>query len=89
MLFIPKCPGQPEGKPMKLIEFFSQQLQIAVDRRKSASHKKNGLDAVSTFLKDRNAEVPWLGDLKKESCYRDAPCAVQPEAGDTISRSVS
>lgn len=99
ILFIPKGPGQKQGRQMRIIDFLSQQLQIAVDSIKSAyPNNTNGLNTVTKYLNgqiDKNGnvirpstEVPWLGDLKTEECYKERPCKVSETDEDTISRFV-
>lgn len=84
-------PYQEEDKEMRIIDFLSQELQIAVDSIKSAypNHTK-GLDVVKKYLDGVEGEIgiPWLSDFKSPDCYRNRPCAVKPDAVDTISRLV-
>ncbi|MBW4680629.1 MAG: hypothetical protein KME19_10990 [Microcoleus vaginatus WJT46-NPBG5] len=89
VLLIPPGGEQKEAREMKIIDFLSQELQIAVDSLKSAyPNNVAGLDAVKKFLDELGAESPWLKDFKDPACYRDRPCAVDTGAGDTISRLV-
>ncbi|MFP4336405.1 MAG: hypothetical protein ACLFQP_00605 [Halothece sp.] len=89
VLQIPPGGEQKEAKEMKIIDFLSQELQIAVDSLKSAyPNNTNGLDAVKAFLDECEAVVPWLKDFKDPACYRARPCAVDPDSEDTISRLV-
>ncbi len=79
----------PEETEQTIINFLSQQLQIAVDSIKSAyPNNKGGLDAVKNYLDSVDAGIPWLSDFKSPTCYRNRPCAVNPDATDTISRLV-
>ncbi|MFB2970382.1 hypothetical protein ACE1CD_15520 [Aerosakkonema sp. BLCC-F183] len=89
VLNIPPGGEQKEAKEMRIIEFLSQELQIAVDSLKSAyPNNKEGLDAVKKFLDGINAQAPWLKDFKDENCYKNRPCAVDDNAIDTVSRIV-
>jgi hypothetical protein len=89
VLKIPPGGEQKQEKEMRIIEFLSQELQIAVDSLKSAyPNNEAGLKAVTDFLNSINAAAPWLKDFKDESCYRNRPCAVDPNAEDTVSRIV-
>lgn len=89
VLLIPAGGEQQQDQEMRLIDFLSQQLQIAVDSIKSAyPNNKNGLDAVKKFLDEQGAYAPWLKDFKDEECYKTRPCAVIEDAQDTISRIV-
>lgn len=89
VLLIPPGGEQKQPKEMRIIEFLSQELQIAVDSLKSAyPNNEEGLDAVKEFLDGIGAEAPWLKDFKDENCYKNRPCAVNPEAIDTVSRIV-
>jgi len=87
ILEIPNLQGQKEER--RIIDFLSQELQIAVDSIKSAyPNNTAGLDAVKVFLDMIEAEIPWLSDFKNPDCYKNRPCEVIPEAMDTISRLV-
>ncbi|MDB9513889.1 hypothetical protein PN499_22065 [Kamptonema animale CS-326] len=87
VLMIPAGGAQKTPVEMKIIDFLSQELQIAVDSIKSAyPNNKPGLDAVQAFLSSQGAEIPWLGDLKHPDCYKKRPCLVKPDAEDTVSR---
>jgi hypothetical protein len=89
ILEIPPGGEQKAPMEMKIIDFLSQELQIAVDSIKSAyPNNVNGLDAVKKFLDNYGATVPWLKDFKDPACYRDRPCLVNPAAVDTVSRIV-
>jgi hypothetical protein len=88
-LLIPAGGEQKENEEMTVIDFLSQQVQIAVDSLKSAyPNNKNGLDAVKKFLDEIEAEAPWLKDFKDDDCYAKRPCAVNQDSQDTISRLV-
>jgi hypothetical protein len=88
-LLIPAGGEQKQDEEMTIIDFLSQQVQIAVDSLKSAyPNNKNGLDAVKEFLDDQGAAVPWLKDFKDPNCYLTRKCAVDDDARDTISRLV-
>ena len=51
VLLIPAGGEQKENEEMTVIDFLSQQVQIAVDSLKSAyPNNKNGLDAVKKFV---------------------------------------
>jgi hypothetical protein len=90
VLEIPPGGEQKEPQEMAIIDFLSQQVQIAVDSLKSAyPNNVEGLNAVKKYLDGyENSQAPWLKDFKDKECYRDRPCAVEPEAKDTISRIV-
>ncbi|MGB3190937.1 MAG: hypothetical protein WBB43_16130 [Limnoraphis sp.] len=79
-----KIPGESE---MRIIDFLSQELQIAVDSLKSAyPNNEKGLDVVKDFLNEIGADIKWLADLKSDECYRDRPCLINPELTDTVTR---
>ncbi|MFM1841969.1 MAG: hypothetical protein RLZZ490_705, partial [Cyanobacteriota bacterium] len=89
VLMIPPGGEQKEAKEYRIIDFLSQELQIAVDSLKSAyPNNTNGLDAVKAYLDDIGAEAPWLKDFKDPDCYRERPCAVAADSPDTVSRIV-
>jgi len=89
VLNIPAGGEQKQDEEMRIIDFLSQQVQIAVDSLKSAyPNNKNGLDAVKEFLNEQGAESPWLKDFKDPDCYLTRKCAVKDDALDTISRLV-
>jgi hypothetical protein len=89
VLNIPAGGEQKQDEEMPIIDFLSQQVQIAVDSLKSAyPNNKNGLDAVRDFLNEQGAESPWLKDFKDKECYLNRKCAVKDDALDTISRLV-
>ena len=59
VLNIPAGGEQKENEEMTVIDFLSQQVQIAVDSLKSAyPNNKNGLDAVKKFLNGRMRNAP-------------------------------
>lgn len=58
-MLIPPGGEQKQPKEMKIIDFLSQELQIAADSLKSAyPNNKAGLDAVKIFLNSQGYEVP-------------------------------
>jgi hypothetical protein len=76
---------------MAIIDFLSQELQIAVDSLKSAYPNNDvGLKAVGDYLNSLGdaAQMPWLSDFKDADCYLSRPCNVAPDAIDTVSRLV-
>jgi hypothetical protein len=80
---------QIEPREMRIVDFLSQELQIAVDSLKSAyPNNEAGLNAVRDFLNANNANIPWLSDFKQKDCYLTRPCAVDEGAIDTVSRLV-
>ena len=86
---IPPGGMQTEVKEMRVIDFLSQELQIAVDSRKSAyPNNEAGLTFVKQFMDARKAEIPWLKGFKNPTVYKTHPCPVNPNAKDTISRLV-
>jgi hypothetical protein len=108
-IFLPLQYGDPNygkvknaKKQMRLIDFLSQQLQIAVDSLKSAYPNNTvGLDHVRDFLKlcYENAYSeeermgfdkisPWLKSLKDRNTFASKPCDVLADAPDTISQLV-
>ncbi|MEG4121242.1 hypothetical protein QUA43_27705 [Microcoleus sp. N9_B4] len=91
VLVIPPGGMQTEPQEMAIIDFLSQQLQIAVDSLKSAYPNNDaGLKAVGDYLNGLGdaAQIPWLADFKKDDCYLSRPCNVAPDAVDTVSRLV-
>jgi hypothetical protein len=89
VLLIPAGGEQKENEEMRVIDFLSQQVQIAVDSLKSAyPNNVNGLDAVKRFLDEVEAEAPWLKDFKNPETYLNRKCIVREDAVDTISRLV-
>lgn len=89
VLLIPPGGKQTKPKEFRIIDFLSQELQIAVDSLKSAyPNNEPGLAAVTDYLNSIKAEAPWLKDFKDQACYQDRPCAVDPESPDTVSRVV-
>ncbi|HIK29894.1 MAG TPA: hypothetical protein IGS17_00570 [Oscillatoriales cyanobacterium M59_W2019_021] len=88
-LLIPAGGEQKEANEMRIIDFLSQELQIAVDSLKSAyPNNEPGLRAVTEYLDSIDANIPWLSDFKNPECYRDRACQVDAAATDTISRLV-
>jgi hypothetical protein len=89
VIHIPPGGKQTEMKEMRIIDFLSQELQIAVDSLKSAyPNNKNGLNAVTKFLDLVEAEAPWLKGFKDPEVYRFKICPFADPALDTISRLV-
>jgi hypothetical protein len=89
VMLIPPGGMQKEAKEFRLIDFLSQELQIAVDSLKSAyPNNMKGLNYVGAELDKLGATAPWLADFKKPECYRDRPCDVNSDATDTVSRIV-
>jgi hypothetical protein len=91
VLNIPPGGMQIEAREMRIIDFLSQELQIAVDSIKSAYPNNDaGLKAVTDYMNGLGdaGKIPWLSDFKKDDCYLTRPCAVAPDAIDTVSRLV-
>jgi hypothetical protein len=91
VLVIPPGGRQTEPEEMAIIDFLSQELQIAVDSLKSAYPNNDaGLKAVGNYLNSLGdaAQIPWLSDFKDADCYLRRPCSVAPDASDTVSRLV-
>lgn len=91
VLIIPPGGMQTEPKEMAIIDFLSQELQIAVDSLKSAyPNNDKGLQAVTDYLNSLGdaGKIPWLKDFKEKDVYLSRPCAVADDAIDTISRLV-
>ncbi|MEG4503838.1 hypothetical protein QUA81_13330 [Microcoleus sp. F6_B4] len=91
VLMIPPGGMQTQPKEMAIIDFLSQELQIAVDSLKSAyPNNDKGLEAVTEYLNTLGdaAKIPWLKDFKEKDVYLTRPCAVADDAIDTISRLV-
>ena len=91
VLMIPRGGMQTAPQEMSIINFLSQELQIAVDSLKSAYPNNDaGLKAVGDYLNSLGdkGKIPWLSDFKAEQCYLTRPCAVADDAIDTISRLV-
>ncbi|MEG5043556.1 hypothetical protein [Microcoleus sp. B4-C1] len=91
VLNIPPGGEQTEPKEMAIINFLSQELQIAVDSLKSAyPNNDKGLQAVTEYLNSLGdaGKIPWLKDFKDKQVYLTRPCEVAPDAIDTISRLV-
>ncbi|MGL5033164.1 MAG: hypothetical protein ACRC6M_05110, partial [Microcystaceae cyanobacterium] len=88
-LLIPAGGMQLEPKEFRIIDFLSQELQIAVDSIKSAyPNNMEGLNFLGAYLTATGAFAPWLKDFKDPACYRDHICDVYPDAEDTVSRVV-
>jgi DNA alkylation damage repair protein AlkB len=99
ILEIPAGYNETQPKEMSLIDFLSQELQIAVDSLKSAyPNNKKGLDIVRDYINgkanDQFGEIPfknvspWLNSLKKKETFVSKPCDVLANAPDTISKLV-
>ncbi|MEG4975281.1 hypothetical protein [Microcoleus sp. K4-B3] len=91
VLNIPPGGMQTEPKEMAIINFLSQELQIAVDSLKSAYPNNDvGLKAVTDYLNGLGdaGKIPWLKDFKEKDTFLTRPCAVANDAIDTISRLV-
>jgi len=91
VLMIPPGGMQTEPKEMSIIDFLSQELQIAVDSLKSAyPNNDKGLQAVTEYLDSLGdaGKIPWLKDFKEKEVYLSRPCEVANDAIDTISRLV-
>ncbi len=90
-LLIPAGGKQEEPQQMAIIEFLSQELQIAVDSLKSAYPNNDaGLKTVSDYLNGLGdvGQVPWLKGFKDKQVYLTKPCPVSESAPDTISQLV-
>jgi hypothetical protein len=86
-LIVQNIPGEGE---MRIIDFLSQELQIAVDSLKSAyPNNQKGLAVVREFLDKAGADIQWLADLKSDDCYFTRPCYVNNTLTDTVTRIVS
>ena len=80
----------PKEGEMRIIDFLSQELQIAVDSLKSAyPNNQDGLKVVKEFLDKSGADIQWLADLKSDDCYFTRPCLVNNNLTDTVTRIVS
>ncbi|MEG5251252.1 MULTISPECIES: hypothetical protein [unclassified Microcoleus] len=91
VLNIPPGGMQTAPKEMAIIDFLSQELQIAVDSLKSAYPNNDvGLKAVNQYLDGLGdaSKIPWLKGFKDEQTYRSVPCPVAADAIDTVSRLV-
>jgi hypothetical protein len=87
VLMIPPGGMQTEPKEMSIIDFLSQELQIAVDSLKSAyPNNDKGLQAVTEYLDSLPdaGKIPWLKDFKEKEVYLSRPCGVADDAIDTI-----
>jgi hypothetical protein len=79
----------PKEGEMRIIDFLSQELQIAVDSLKSAyPNNQDGLKVVKEFLDKSGADIQWLKDLKSDDCYFTRPCYVNNNLTDTVTRIV-
>ncbi|MCC3459795.1 MAG: hypothetical protein JGK33_08995 [Microcoleus sp. PH2017_11_PCY_U_A] len=88
--FIDIPPGglQTQTQNMRIIDFLSQQIQIAVDSLKSAyPNNVNGLNAVTKYIDEAVGKdnIPWLKGFKDKKVYAEYPCPVNPDATDTVS----
>lgn len=91
VLLIPPGGMQAFPEEMRIIDFLSQELQIAVDSLKSAYPNNDvGLKAVNSYLNSLgdSAAIPWLKGFKDDEVYSTKPCPVAPDAIDTVSRLV-
>jgi hypothetical protein len=89
--FIPPGGMQENWVDMRIIDFLSQELQIAVDSLKSAyPNNVAGLNNISDYVKELSGgdPAPWLKDFKDQDCYLTRVCAVDETANDTMSRIV-
>ena len=80
---------QTQPIEMKIIDFLSQELQIAVDSLKSAyPNNDKGLQAVTDYLNSFGdaGKIPWLKDFKEKEVYLSRPCAVAEDAHNTKNR---
>jgi hypothetical protein len=93
--------GEKKGQNMRIIDFLSQELQIAVDSLKSSyPNNQNGLKVVSEYLDSIkipdpenpglfiSTQIPWLKGFKNPQVYQDYLCPVDEQATDTISKLV-
>lgn len=90
MHFLDIPPGglQTKTQNMRIIDFLSQQVQIAVDSLKSAyPNNMNGLNAVTKYIDSvaGEANIPWLKGFKDKKVYAEYPCPVDADATDTVS----
>lgn len=80
----------PGEGSMRIIDFLSQELQVAVDSLKSAyPNNIEGLDAVKKFLDETETDVMWLADLKTDDCYFTRPCLTNPHLNDTVTQIIN
>jgi len=80
-----------EPKQMAIINFLSQELQIAVDSLKSSYPNNDpGLKVVTDYLNTLGdvGQVPWLKGFKDDAVYKTKPCPVSETAPDTVSQLV-
>lgn len=87
VLEIPAGGMQKEPKLMSIIDFLSQELQIAVDSIKSAyPNNKKGIDYVQKFVDTEGGTgVLWMAGLKESNTYLNNPCPLDPTITDTMS----
>jgi hypothetical protein len=87
---IPPGGLQTETKNMKIVDFLSQQVQIAVDSLKSAyPNNMVGMAAVTKYIDSIGVnQIPWLKGFKDPLVYSEYKCPVNEEANDTISQIV-
>jgi len=87
---IPPGGLQTETVNMKIIDFLSQQVQIAVDSLKSAyPNNMVGITAVTKYIDSIGvAQIPWLKGFKDPLVYSEYKCPVDENATDTISQIV-
>ena len=89
VILIPPGGEQKEAKEFRIIDFLSQELQIAVDSIKSAyPNNVNGLNAVTEFLDAIEAEASFIKGFKDPQTYLSGPCPVSSDSMDTVSRVV-
>jgi hypothetical protein len=91
VLNIPPGGMQVDYQEMTILDFLSQELQIAVDSLKSAYPNNDvGLKAVNQYLDGLGdaGKIPWLKGFKDEQTYLSQPCPVVANAIDTVSRLV-
>ncbi len=96
-----KAAGEKDVQNMRIIDFLSQEVQIAVDSLKSSyPNNQDGLETVGAYLDSIkipdpenpdlfiSTKIPWLKGFKHDSVYKDIPCPVDETATDTISKMV-
>ncbi|WRH66592.1 MAG: hypothetical protein RSE13_24045 [Planktothrix sp. GU0601_MAG3] len=80
----------PSEGEMRILDFLAQEMQIAVDRLKSAyPNNQPGLDMVRDFLDKSGADIQWIKDLKSDDCYFTRPCLVNNNLTDTVTRIIT
>jgi len=86
-LDIPPGGQQQTTQNMRIIDFLSQQIQIAVDSLKSAyPNNMNGITAVTSYVDSMVGDnIPWLKGFKDKKVYAEYPCPVNEDAMDTVS----